>query len=467
MPNMTFEEIQNLVARGESASLEFKESTSVVERACHTLCALLNAEGGHVVIGVKPSGKVVGQHVSDATLRHIASLLKRLEPPVAIPIERIAVPGTDRELIVLTAETNPDDKPYTYLSRPYEKVGSTTQVMPRHRFIRMAYCRPADKHMRWENQPAIELTVEDLDHAEILRTVPGGDRDDGKKPNVYSVLERLELLKDGKPVNAAVVLFGRKMWPNYGHCEIRMARFKGLNKSEFLDHPPPVQANAFKLLDAAESFLARHLPMTARIVPYQRERIEELLLPPRALREALANAICHRDYTQRGGAIFLAIYDDRVEITNIGTLPPGWTADRLLSDHPSIPGNELIANAFRVRNIVERWGRGTQDMVDWCRQAGHPPPEFVEDLDHVKVRFVPTVPITPAAVVSSEFSGLSIRQQRIMQCLGTGPASLQGLVRALRNEVSDAIRDDLQRLRLRGYVRRDGFGRGAQWQKVQ
>lgn len=235
---------------------------------------------------------------------------------------------------------------------------------------------------------------------------------------------------------------------------------------EFLDNAPPVQANAFQILHAAEAFLYKHLPMAARIVPYQMERVEELLLPPKARREAIANAICHRDYTQRGGAISLAVYDDRVEITNIGTLPPGWTSERLLQDHPFVPTNELIANAFRVRNIVEHWGRGTQDMVAWCRRAGHPPPQFIEDVDHVKVRFVPSRAITPAALQLEGLAGseqLPPRQQDILRCLAASELSLLALEASLGYEAHRAIRRDLQKLRARGLVEPYGFGRGAVW----
>ncbi len=106
-----------------------------------------------------------------------------------------------------------------------------------------------------------------------------------------------------------------------------MARFKGVDKTEFLDNRQ-VYGHGFQLLDEAMLFLQRHLPVAGRIQPGLFERIDEPLFPPAALREALVNAICHRDYVQGGGAISLAIYDDRVEVWSDGTLPFGLKVGR-------------------------------------------------------------------------------------------------------------------------------------------
>jgi len=118
-------------------------------------------------------------------------------------------------------------------------------------------------------------------------------------------------------------------------------------------------------------FLRRHLPVAGRIVPGLFEREDEPLFPLEALREALVNAFCHRDYTIAGGAVSLAIYDDRLEIWSDGTLPFGLTPEDLKRDHPSKPRNPLIAKVFYLRGVIERWG-GTdrfQRAWPWCRVA--------------------------------------------------------------------------------------------------
>ncbi|MCZ2154546.1 MAG: hypothetical protein LC114_11700 [Bryobacterales bacterium] len=104
------------------------------------------------------------------------------------------------------------------------------------------------------------------------------------------------------------------------------------------------------------------------------------------------NAFCHRDYSITGSAVSLAIYDDRLEIWSDGTLPFGLVVDDLKRDHPSRPRNPLIAEAFYRRGLVERWGRGTQKIVELCVQAGHPEPEFIEQAGALGVRFLPSAP---------------------------------------------------------------------------
>jgi len=118
------------------------------------------------------------------------------------------------------------------------------------------------------------------------------------------------------------------------------------------------------LLSEAIQFLTRHLPVAGRIEPGLFERVDEPLFPPIALREALVNAFCHRDYAQAGGAVSVAIYDDRFEIWSSGELPLGMKVEGLKREHLSRPRNPLIAEVLYRRGLVERWGRGTQKMLN-------------------------------------------------------------------------------------------------------
>ncbi len=110
-------------------------------------------------------------------------------------------------------------------------------------------------------------------------------------------------------------------------CLLRVARFSGADRSEFLDNRQ-FRGNAFTLLAHAERFLRERLPIAGRITSDSFTRIDEPIYPPAALREALANAICHRDYTSGGGSISIGIYDDRLEITSTSSLHFGLAAAR-------------------------------------------------------------------------------------------------------------------------------------------
>lgn len=310
---MNLTELHQAIAAGESEKVEFKKSTAQLSRAAETLCAFLNGDGGQVIIGVTPEGKILGQQVADKTLQDIAAIIENFEPPAQIKIERVAL-NAGKEIIVLEVVAANNSVPFTFSGRPYQRVGSTTIQMPQERYQQLLLERVHSRR-RWENEPAPSAKWEDLDHEEILRTVRVGV-EAGRLPestgsDILDILGRLGLRDDNRILNAAVVLFGTRFLPEYPQCQLRMARFKGVDKSEFLDQRQ-LERHTFRLLEEALIFLRRHLPIAGRVLPGLFEREDEPLFPLGALREALVNAFCHRDYTNPGGSVSLAIYDDRL-----------------------------------------------------------------------------------------------------------------------------------------------------------
>lgn len=454
-------DVERLIASGEADTLEFKQSTAQLPRVGETLCAFLNAGGGSVVIGVRPDGKLVGQQVSDKTHQDIATMFRRLEPPASVEIEPIALPETDRQAIVLRAVPAGEAVPFTYDGRPYRRIGTTTSLMPQEQYQRLLLERMHSRR-RWENMPASGITIDDLDQEEILRTVRAGIAA-GRLPESTpteptDILDRLGLRVDGELLNGAVVLYGTRFLSDFPQCQLRMARFKGITKAEFLDNRQ-IYGHSFALLYEAMLFLGRHLPVAGRFEPGRLERIDEPLFPLAALREALVNAFCHRDYASAGGAISMAIYDDRLEIWSDGTLPFGLRVDDLKRDHPSRPRNPLIAETFYRRGLFERWGRGTQMIVERCVQAGHPEPEFVERAGAVGVRFLPSSYIAPHRVAYD----LTGRQREILQVLAQRPAMpLREIRSRLASSPSErTLQQELAYLRQLGLIESGGWGRGA------
>ena len=459
---MNLADLEKLVAGGESSTLELKKSTAQLRRAAETLCAMLNGNGGKVLIGVTPGGRIVGQEISDKTLREVADVLGKFEPPAAITQTRIDI-GDGKEVLILEAVPNPESRPYAFDGRPFQRVGSTTSVLLQETYQQLLTER-AHSRSRWENQPAREYEISELDHEEILRTVrlgiAAGRLPESTGNDVPDILERLELFKKGSLNNAAVVLFGTRFMPEYPQCQLRMARFRGVDKSEFLDQRQ-LEGHAFTLLDEAMLFLRRHLPVAGRIVPGLFEREDEPLFPLEALREALVNAFCHRDYTIAGGAVSLAIYDDRLEIWSDGILPFGLKPEDLKREHSSRPRNPLIAKVFYLRGVIERWGRGTQKIVELCVKAGHPEPEFGEQAGSVWVRFLPSGYIAPHRVAHD----LTDRQRELLQILANhGALPLREIRKSLAAPPSDRmIQEDLAHLRRLGLVSSSGRGRGAMY----
>lgn len=457
--------VEKLAKEGESETLEFKASTnsSLLRRGFETLCGFLNGTGGHVLVGVKSNGQVVGQQVSDQTRQEISTLLVLIEPSPSIVVSYAPV-APDKNVIVFTAVPSAENRPYTFDGKPFVRVQSTTRAMAQARYHELLLLRTQGQS-RWENQPST-LTVSQLNSEEILRTVRAGIAANRipqlTGTHIPDVLDKLGLVVDGKITNAAAVLFGEEkhLLPSYTQCQLRLARFRGKKRNEFIDNRQIV-GHAFTLLDEAMLFLSRHLPVAGRVEPGVFERADEPLFPPLALREALVNAICHRDYTNPGGAVSLAIFDDRLEIWSEGGLPVGITPSALRVEHPSRPRNPLLADVFFKRGLVERWGRGTITIIDLCLRAGHPEPEFEEVAGSVVVRFLPSGYIAPHQVTLD----LSDRQRGLLVILAKHPALAFREIRDLvDNPPPDrTLREDLLHLKRLGLVDSEGHGRGAAW----
>jgi ATP-dependent DNA helicase RecG len=377
-------------------------------------------------------------------------------------VDRVELPDG---LTVLALRVPALAGPYTYDGRPYLRNGPTTIVMPQVLYERKLLER-MHPWQRWENQPAWGVTLADLDHTEVVRTIEEGIRrrrmEEPGTRDLQQLLVGLGLFEEGQLLNAAAVLFAKpnKFSIHYPQCLLKMARFRGRDKSEFLDNRQE-PANAFDMLLHGQRFLRDHLPVASRILPNVFERIDDPLYPPEALREALANAICHRDYGAGGGSISIAIYDDRLEISSIGPLPFGQTPEDLARPHPSQPWNPIIAGVFYRRGVIEHWGRGTLKMAELTRQAGLPAPEIEASAREVIVRFRPSDYVPPSRVGHD----LSLLQQQLLQLLARiGPSSLSSILSQFPSGTSRrTIQDNLQFLRNLGQVEVRGTGRWTRW----
>ena len=371
---MTREIITTLATSGESETREFKETTGTRREATRTVCSFLNQRGGQVLFGVTQDGSVVGQQVSERTIEELSDELRRIDPPAFPTVERVRVDG-DREVIVVSTGQGAS-RPYTYRGSAYRRVGNTTRPMSADEYNRMLFER-MHSEQRWENQPAAGWSVDDLDAAEIRRTVAEAVRrgrlEEPASGDPSDLLRGLGLLSDGMLLRAAAVLFGstERLEFEMPQCVLRVARFRGLDRMEFLDNRQ-FNGNALTLLTNAERFLRETLPIAGRFEQDRFERIDEPLYPPLATREALANALCHRDYSIGGGSVGIAIYDDRLEVTSSGSLHFGLTPEKLFAPHESRPWNPLIARTFYRRGIIEEWGSGTLKMATLTGAAGIP-----------------------------------------------------------------------------------------------
>lgn len=461
---MTPAQLAELVQGGESETLEFKRSTGELRSGMQALTALLNHRGGRVLFGVEPDGRVVGQHVSDQTLRDIAAEVGQVEPPAFPAVERMPL-GDGREVLVLSVSQGAG-APYRHRGTAYKRVGSVNHTLSPDEFNRMLMER-LHAERRWENEPAEGWAVAHLDGEEVVRTVEEAIRrgrvaDPGTR-DVAELLRGLGLMRDGALLRGAVALFGRETELEHRapQCLLRVARFRGTDRTEFIDNRQ-FHGNVFSLLQRAERFLRESLPVAGRVMPGLFERVDDPLYPPLALREALANALCHRDYSIGGGSVAVAIYDDRLEVTSSGTLHFGLTPEALLQPHESLPWNPLVARVMYRRGVIEQWGRGTLKIVELMQQAGLDPPTIEDARGCVTVRFVPTRYVPPQRVAHD----LTDRQRELLLLLEASRAglALREMVAGLGGGFAEwEVKADLSFLKRLELVDSFGRGRGAYW----
>ena len=462
------DQVSALAASGESERLEFKATTGTRREAAMSVCAFLNQGGGQVLFGVTPDGTVVGQQVSERTIEELSAELRQIDPPAFPTVERVPV-DSGREVIVVSTGQGAS-RPYAYRGAAYRRVGNTTLAMSADEYNRILFER-MHSEQRWENQPAVGWSVDDLDAAEIRRTVAEAVRrgrlEEPVSGEPSDLLRGLGLLRDGVLLRAAAVLFGstERLEFEMPQCLLRVARFRGLDRMEFLDNRQ-FNGNAFTLLANAERFLRDTLPIAGRFEQDRFERIDEPLYPPLATREALANALCHRDYSIGGGSVGIAVYDDRLEITSSGSLHFGLTPEKLFVPHESRPWNPLIARTFYRRGIIEEWGSGTLKMADMASKAGLPVPEIDDDGGAVTVRFRHSQFIPRP--ITSDASGPEGRREMILALLD---GAEEGLTRReIRTRLGPGVserqvRRALEELRDQGLVVSTNRGPLTRWRR--
>ena len=389
---MTIDDIKALIASDESKTLELKKTTGELKDGMHAACAFLNTKGGWLIFGVTPKSlKIVGQQVTDDTKREIAQALAGLEPAYDIPPIYVDVPEYPGNKVIAFHFDGWKwgDKPYTFRGRPYYKIESTTKIMPRDMYDERIRIHEPHSYS-WESLPARGVSFSDLNRDRILGCIRLGV-EGGRIPEsaltapIEDTLAKWKLTVNGMPTNGAAMLFSNNIYP-YDNFLLRLARFRGNDKLEFIDNQR-AEGNFFDLLDAGMAFLFKHLNLSGKITNRSLMREERLEVPVSALREALINALAHRQWEKANLTISIAVYDDRVEIANPGILPPKIIPENIKESHESFPYNRNMAHALYRSTFLESWGSGIHRIIEACREQDVDEPSWRWDGGFVYVTF--------------------------------------------------------------------------------
>jgi ATP-dependent DNA helicase RecG len=436
----------------ESETVELKKSTAQLERALKAVCAFLNHKGGTIYFGINDHGEIIGQDVSDSTLKNISHKIRQKIKPEITPEIMITELNKNKIIKVIVKEGN--NKPYFLDGVAYKRSGTENIIIPPDE-LRRLFLEIDKKH--WDAEICEGATLEDIDKKKVklfLRKAKAERNFEVEETiPVSEALEKLELEEDKyKLTNSSILLFGRSPQRYFLQAEVRCARFKGTKPLEFIDMKV-FDGSIIEQVDAAEDFVLRHINKSAWIEPMKIERQEKWEYPPDAVREAIVNAVCHRDYESTAN-IQIRIFDDRIEIWGCGPLPEPLTPDDLKRRHKSIPRNPLIAKCFFLIKYIEQWGTGTNRMIDKCLDYGLPEPLFEEMAGDFIVTF------RKYHINDEILKELNERQKRVVEYLKGKDKTIsnkeyQGLYGVSRNTASK----DLNRLVEKGIVKRAGEGK--------
>lgn len=389
---MTIDDIKRLIASDESRTLELKKTTGELKDGMRSACAFLNSDGGWLIFGIAPKSlKILGQEVTDNTLQEIAQALSGLEPAVDVKPLYVDVPDHPGNKVIAIHFDGWvwGERPHTFHGCPYYKIESTTKVMSHEMYDERIRAHQPQVYA-WERQIAEGVTLADLNENHIRGCIRLGV-EGGRIPAsamsapVDDTLAKWKLLKNGIPTNGAVMLFSDNI-DEYPQFRLRMARFLGTDKNEFIDNQR-AEGNFFDLLDAGMAFFFKHLNLGGRITRHSLQREERLEVPYHALREALINSLCHRQWERHNLTGSIAIYDDRIEIANPGIFPPQISPESIKEPHESYPYNLKIAEALYKSTYLENWGSGAKRIMDACREQGIEDPTWRWDGGFVIVTF--------------------------------------------------------------------------------
>lgn len=193
---------------------------------------------------------------------------------------------------------------------------------------------------------------------------------------IKDVFAHLDLIKDGKLTNAAVLLFGKNPHKYFIQAEVKCLQFSGTEVRKPFVNYQVYSGNLYEQVDKALAFVldAIKFPVIQKSGSARFERPYEI--PEFTIQEAIVNAVAHRNYNNTSG-VQVMVFADRVEVWNAGSLPSGLTVDDLKKPHTSFPANPYLANALYLADYAQRAGSGTIEMIEQCKAQHVPEPEFV------------------------------------------------------------------------------------------
>jgi ATP-dependent DNA helicase RecG len=335
------------------------------------ICGFANANGGALYIGKDDNGNVVGVKNAEKLLEELPNKITTILGIVADVNLHEMPEGDFIEIIV-----EPQPNPVNYKGEYHYRSGSTKQELKGAALDKFLLQKQG---RRWDSVPVPGASIADLKQETFTffkeKGIKSNRIDESSGNDTPSqMLENLKLIEKDRLKRAALLLFHPDPEKFVTGAYIKIGFFRTDSDLLFQDE---IHGNLLEQVEKTMELLLTKY--TKALISYEGiSRVETYEYPKDALREALLNAIIHKDYAGCT-PIQISVYADKIMLWNEGQLPENWTVKNLLTKHSSRPYNPDIANTFFRSGYVEAWGRGIDKITEQCVAAGLPAPQFSPD----------------------------------------------------------------------------------------
>ena len=367
---LNVEDIRTLVSGGEGYNVDFKRSVpSKVRELTEEVCSFLNAAGGYLLIGVNDNNEIVGAEIDNCKRSAIHGSIGEISPMCHYDMYDVDVDGKKVWVIEVPSGKS---KPYFFSGCTYLREGANSQKLTNVEEIREVFQRHERIYFDAIPRPKVNLLTR-LDEDNFLefrreaRIVSDVDN--------FQILDSMQVFDDNNIVKSGGILFFAKHPENiFFHAVVRCVLFKGTDKVYILDDKT-FGGPLLQQYKQAMEWLQGKLQVAYEIKGTgPRKEIWEI--PLEVFKEAIVNALAHRDYDEQGATITVEMFDDRVEITNPGALLPIVAKN---FGQKSMSRNPLIFGLFTRMHLVEHIGSGIPRMRKAMLDAGLPEPDYDTD----------------------------------------------------------------------------------------
>ncbi len=339
-----------------------------------TLVAFSNADGGVIYLGVDEDGQVTGQVFPEDFTALVEQAERQCRPPVMVEWQQLEIDG--RFTYVGRIQRGPELHVLAD-GRVVIRTGAENRELSRAEVQQIVAARSFGDY---EAEPVPGAGRSDLDDVVLEEFMRVWEERQGRpltRPIEDLLCDMGWLLPDGRPTVAGLLLFGRNPTTFLPRCGVTFVRFTGEHVRRGEDgagygRRAEVTGPLAYVIQRVYEIVQEEIHLGAVVRGLQRQ--EQWVYPPTAVREALVNAVAHRDYRLQGRAIEVRMFSDRMEISSPGGLPGYITLDNIVEEHFS--RNPRIVSGLFQWGYIEELGMGVDLMIEEMVAAGHPPPEF-------------------------------------------------------------------------------------------